>query len=255
MLQQLAQEAEAFACFDEAVRICRPLSEKSDAVALVLSQALDNKANALVELGRMNEALRCYDDAIQIHEGFVRGSGTPKDMREMAISMMNKGRARMLLNHHEKAQECFDLAEPSLAQYGQCDDYARLVQNVADLLFRQGRYEAAVERYDAALYFWEDFWPLSPETKDDPKSEYAHTLCCKADAFRHLGQLEEAFDATDRAIPLHRAALNLTNGPREREDLAGALKQHGDILSELGRAGEAQDFFREASNLKQKADG
>lgn len=249
MLQELGQHADAFACFDEAVTISLSLSEQSDPVALVLSQALDNKANSLVELGRVNEAIRCYDGAIQVHEGFVRGHGTPKDMRELALSMMNKGRARMLLDHYDQAHECFDLAELSLARYGQFDDYARLVHNVADLLFRQGRFEAAVERYEAALYMWEEFWQPSPDPTDYPKSEYAYTLCCRADALRHLGRREEALESTTRAISLQRAEMNLRNHPQVREELAETLKLRGDIFAEQGDATRAEECFREAASL------
>jgi hypothetical protein len=55
--------AGAFASFDKAVSICRRISDKSDPVALILAQALDNKARSLIDLGRSAEAVPCFDEA------------------------------------------------------------------------------------------------------------------------------------------------------------------------------------------------
>jgi len=118
LFQRLGQNEEALMSFDKAVAICHPISDKSDPVALVLAQALDNKANALVDLGRLPEAVLCFDQAIQVHNGFVRGDGTWQDVREIAVSVMNKGRALMLLGRNDEARACF---EQALDVFEQCE--------------------------------------------------------------------------------------------------------------------------------------
>src|ERR1019366_1510784 len=106
MLQRLGQNSEALASFDKAVTICRGMSDKSDSVALILAQALDNKASALMDLNRLAEAVPFFDEAIQVHEGIVRGDGREQDVREIAISVMNKGLALMRLGRSEEALAC-----------------------------------------------------------------------------------------------------------------------------------------------------
>jgi len=87
IFSQLGEPTKALACFDKAVEICRPLSTHSDPVALSLSQALDNKANILVDLKRVAEAIPVYEEAIQVLEDNRRGEGQPAELREMAISV------------------------------------------------------------------------------------------------------------------------------------------------------------------------
>jgi hypothetical protein len=61
-----------------------------------------------VNLGRGDPLFR---QAIQVHEGFVRGDGTWQDVREIAVTMMNKGRALMLLGIANGPKKRKDLAE------------------------------------------------------------------------------------------------------------------------------------------------
>lgn len=48
--------------------------------------------------------------------------------------------------------------------------------------------------------------------------------------------------------------MSHANRPKAREDLADALKLHGEVLIKLGRAKEADECFREAIELRGKAD-
>lgn len=236
ILQECGDHAAATASFDKAVSICRPLSETSDPVALILSQALDNKANALLELGQFADALPVFDEAIQIHEGFVRGQGSESDVGEIAVSVMNKGRALMLLDRFEEAEECFDCAEPKLANHGTYENYARLRLNLGALRFRQGRFDDSAEQYDCALRMWEY---LELEDRIDAQPDRAFTLFCKADALWHAGKYQEALEAIDKAADLYRAIMQKQNRDKYREGLAEALKLRGGILFKPGDTAEA----------------
>jgi tetratricopeptide (TPR) repeat protein len=239
ILQRLGQDAEALAAFDKAATICRPLSGQIERIDLVLSQALDNKGNALVDLGQTARSLACFDEAIQ--------RGTCKQMWGIAISMMNRGRALMLLGENERALDCLEWARQDLASWGSMDDFARVLLNIGEVQFRQGRFLTALEEYDAARFCWEEHFLDDP---DAPKSDYAYTFYCKADALLRLGRRHEALESCDRSIALQRAAVNHTNGPREREDLAGAVTVRGRILNKLGHTKQAQACFREAAKLR-----
>jgi tetratricopeptide (TPR) repeat protein len=97
LLTGLGDHERALTSFDKAVSICRPISEKFDPVALILAQALDNKARSLIDLGRSGEAVPCFEEAIQVHEGIVRGEGTQQDVREIATSVRIVSHPRLLI--------------------------------------------------------------------------------------------------------------------------------------------------------------
>jgi tetratricopeptide (TPR) repeat protein len=249
--QRLGQNEEAFASFDKAVTICRPVSEKSDAVALVLAQALDNKANALMDLDRLAEAVPCFDEAIQVHEGIVRGDGTWQDVHEIAITVMNKGRALMLLGRSEEALACFEQALDGFERCESDEDAVSTVLNCGYRFTRQVGLDEALAAYSKSLSVWE---AVTVDEPDATMADYAYTLYGKADVLHRLERYGEALDLSDRSIALHRTVVDHVNGPRERKTMAEAVNLRGHILTKLGRTEEAQECFREAAQLKGKAD-
>src|SRR6202167_1753802 len=142
--QRNGRYKEALAQFNRAVNLCRRLSSESDPVALALAQALDNKGRALMDLEKLNEAIPCFDEGIQIHEGFVRGDGSGEDVREIAVSVMNKGLALMCLGRDDEARVCFERAIDGFERCGSRDDFARAWLNNAELYIRQKRFAEAL---------------------------------------------------------------------------------------------------------------
>jgi len=252
LFRQRGKNEMALASFDKAVTICRPLSDKSDPVALVLAQALDNKARSLMDLDRTAEAIPCFDEAIRVHEGIVCGDGTEQDVHEIAISVMNKGLALMRLGNSEEALACFERALDGFRRSESNEDAARALLNCGELYIRQGRLDAALAAYNEALASWE---AVIDDEPDGTMADYAYTLYGKADVLHCLERYGEALDLTDRSIALHRAVLKHANGPSERETMAVAVNLRGHILTKMGRSKEAQECFREAAQLKGKVDG
>jgi tetratricopeptide (TPR) repeat protein len=252
LLRGLGQDDAALASFEKAVTTCRAVSDESDPVALVLAQALDNKARALMDLERVAEAIPCFDEAIRVHEGIVRGEGTEQDVREIAISMMNKGLALMRLGRSEEALTCFEQALDGFRQCESDEDAARVLLNCGELYIRQNRLDEALSAYDESLAGWE---AVAGDEPDDAMADYAYTLYGKADVLHRLERHGEALDLSDRSIALHRTVMNHANGPRERKTLAEAVNLRGHILTKLGRTSEAQECFREAARLKGKTGG
>jgi len=249
LLTRLGDHKEALASFDKAVSICRPIFEKSDPVALILAQALDNKARALMDLGRPAEAIPCFDESIHVHEGIVRGEGSPRDIREIAVSVMNKGLALMHLNRNDDdALACFEQALEGFEKCGSGSDAARALTNCGDLFFRQDRFEEALAALEKSLVLWEAAYQ-----PDASKSDHAYALFSRADVLLQLGRYQEALDSSDRSIDIFRTVVSHANGPGEREDLADSLKLHGQVLTKLGRVKEADECFREAEKLRGNA--
>jgi tetratricopeptide (TPR) repeat protein len=249
LLRGLGQNKAALASFDKAVTICRPISDEADPMARVLSQALDNKARALMDLERVAEAIPCLNEAIQVHEGIVRGDGTEQDVREIAISVMNKGLALMRLGRSEEALACFEQALDGFRRCESDEDAARALLNCGELYIRQGRLAEALAAYDESLAGWE---AVSSDEPDDAMADHAYALYGKADVLHRVERYGEALDLSDRSIALHRAVVKHANGPRERNTLAEAVNLRGHILTRLGRTKEAQESFHEAAKLKGK---
>jgi tetratricopeptide (TPR) repeat protein len=230
----LGQPAKALACFEKAVEICRPLSSQSDAVALSLTQALDNKANALVDLGRVAESVPIYEEAIQILENNQRGDGEPWEVREIAISVMNKGRAFMLLGQHDEAAECFQRAIADFWNCGTCEDWALGLVNYGDLCFRQGNFKAAAVVFSESVAAWKT---VVANGFEEWKAEYSYSLFSLADVLFHLGCYRKALGLAEQAAVIQSDIVNYTNAAQDRNDLHAILKLRGDILTKLGGGG------------------
>jgi tetratricopeptide (TPR) repeat protein len=178
LLAELRDHGGALTSFDNAISICLPISDKSDPVALILAQALDNKARSLMDLGRSAEAVPCFDEAIQVHEGIVRGGGTGQDVCEIAISVMNKGLALMHLDRNDDALACFEQALDGFEQCGSDSDLALAYANCGDLFFRQDRFDEALRALEKSVAVWEHLTAGAP---DASKTDYAYALFSRAD--------------------------------------------------------------------------
>ncbi len=114
MFQRLGQDEEALASFDKAVTICRGMGDKSDPVALALTQALDNKANALVNLERpakaipwSDEALEASDLSISLHRTVFKHANGPKEREPLAEAVHLCGHIQTKLGQTGDAHDCF----------------------------------------------------------------------------------------------------------------------------------------------------
>jgi tetratricopeptide (TPR) repeat protein len=144
-----------------------------------------NRGTTLHALGRHQEALRSFDQAIDC-------------AGETAGVHYNRGNVLRSLGRHEEAVACFDQA---------------LRQDAHDLqaLFNRGlclgalgRWQAALDAADAVLQYWPD---------------HAGAHSARGDWLKNLGQRQEALAAYDRAVALDPAvgAAHLNRGNTLRE--------------------------------------
>lgn len=247
--QRNGRYEEALERFDYAVNLCRPVSDKSDEVALALAQALDNKGRALMDLERLIEAVFCFDEAIEIHEGFVRGDGEWQDVREIAVSAMNKGLALMRLRRDDEARVSIERAIDGFERCGSRDDFARAWLNNAELYIRQKRFAEALPAIDEALAAWEAEAGGQPGASNE---DCVYALFCRADVLFNLGRYQEALEFADCSFPLQRIIVEQGNDPQELVNLIKALELRGSILTKLGQTKDAEKCFREAGSLSLK---
>jgi tetratricopeptide (TPR) repeat protein len=75
-----------------------------------LARALMNKGVALSDLGRLSEAIDCYDEAIKIYRRLVEVEGRVELENDLAMALMNKGNALLALGRLSEAIDCYDEA-------------------------------------------------------------------------------------------------------------------------------------------------
>jgi tetratricopeptide (TPR) repeat protein len=126
------------------------------------------RGNGLAGAGRLEEAIRCYDEAVAL------------DPR-LAVAWHNKGHILYKMGRHEEAIRCYDRA----LELNPRD--ARAWCNKGISLNSLGRYEDAVCSYDEALAF-------------DPRDATAWSN--KGNCLDLMGRREEAIRCYDKALEL-----------------------------------------------------
>jgi len=161
-----------------------------------------NKGGSLHSLGRYEEAIRCCDQALELDPG---NAGT----------WSNKGGSLGSLGRHEEAIRCCDQAlklDPG---------YAVVWTNKGNSLYSLGRYEDAVRCFDKSLEL-------------DPRHRAAWNN--KGKSLHALGRYEEALGCYDKALALD---------PRDID----VWTNKGNSLGSLGRHEEAIRCYDQALKL------
>ncbi|MDZ7814749.1 MAG: tetratricopeptide repeat protein [Planctomycetota bacterium] len=203
------------------------------------SAAYLNRGNAKFELGRHEEAIKDYDEAIRLDPKY-------------AAAYNNRGAANVKLGRHKDALSDYDEAiklDPK---------YALAYRNRGNAKFELDRYEEAIKDYDEAI-------------KLDPK--YSSAYNNRGNAKLELGRHEEAIKDYDEAIKLdsknayaynNRGAAKAALGRHEEaiKDYEEAIKldrkyafaynNRGNAKLELGRHEESIKDYDEAIKLDPK---
>ncbi len=129
----------------------------------------NNKGASLAELGRHQDALACYDRAIEINPRY-------------ASAWYNKGAALGDLGRHQDALACYDRA----IDINPRD--AAAWSNKGPVLGKLGRHQEAIASYDRAI-------EINPR--------YVETWYNKAAALARLGRYQEALACCERAIEIN----------------------------------------------------
>jgi len=197
----------------------------------------DGKANALMSLDRVEDALASYDKAIE-------------RMPDYAEAHYNRGNALKRLERTEAALASYDRAIAAKP------DYAEAHGNRGVALDAVGRSEEAIESFDKAIAC---------------KPDFAEAYCNRGNAFQSLGRAEEALASYDRALAAkpdyaeahnnRGVALNeLGRGEEALESFAHAIalnrnyaeayNNRGNALLELDRAEEALASYDKAIAIR-----
>jgi tetratricopeptide (TPR) repeat protein len=136
------------------------VSSGREELANDLAAALMNKGVALDSLGRLPEAIACYDEAIATYKRLV-AEGRDELANDLAAALMNKGVALDSLGRLPEAIACYDEAikiRRQLVAEGRdelANDLAMALANKANLFVGKGEQEAALAHYAEAIGLWE----------------------------------------------------------------------------------------------------
>jgi len=197
---------------------------------------LRNKGVSLVSLGRHEEAIVCFDGALDINpqdsftwnnkgaaltnlnrhlEALIHfDKATKVDPRDFE-AWYNKGLCVYRLNHHDEAVTYFDKA------IGINPEYAAAWRNKGGVLDKLGKYQEAIACYDKAIIIYQ---------RD------AFTWNCKGMTLCNLGQYEEAIACYDEAIEIN-------------PSFTDANMNKGICLSKAGKLYEALNSFDKAIEI------
>ncbi len=218
---------EALAALERATTI-RAAIEGENGATLV---SMSNQAVALKALGRFDEADTLYGRVLTVRR---RGA----DPLELATTLNNLGANRLMMDRASEAEtalrEALSLREAGLG--GGHPLTAQTLSLLADALAAQGRLEAAMMMQRRAL---------------EALPAEAHPLD-RAVAMINLSGILKAMDRNAEALPLDRAALELTRnavGP-EHPDTVGAMIGLADGLLATGDAAAARPLLVEALRVQ-----
>lgn len=132
-------------------------------------EAWNNKGLALARTGRLAEAVQCYDKALEIDPGDTE-------------VMYNKGISLALLGKSKEAIECYD--KLLAANPRDADAWC----SIGDVLFESGRYEEALAAYNKSIEI-------------DPKDEV--TWNNRGMTLVKLNRFAEAIESYDKALEIN----------------------------------------------------
>jgi tetratricopeptide (TPR) repeat protein len=113
-------------------------------------------------LGRLEEAIHCYKEAIGIYRRLVEVEGRVELENYLAMALMNKGAALRDLGRHREAIDCYEEAIGIYRRLVEVEGRVELANDLAMVLVNKGialrnlgRLSEALQCYDEGIGLWE----------------------------------------------------------------------------------------------------
>jgi len=203
------------------------------------ARALNQQAKALSDQGRTQEALRIWEQIVDVY-----GEQTdPALAPEVAAALVAKGTALERSDQVDEALEAFRAARRHLSRQEVRDNSDWPSQLLAFALLREGFLLGRLSRAEEAIVAYEELVSRFRDHIDPTVSQYvSDALLSEAYWVAIAGDYE-------RPMALYHKVIKRTRDsscPRERAALVRALVNSGSTLKLLGRYDEAMLSFDEA---------
>jgi tetratricopeptide (TPR) repeat protein len=211
-----------------------------------LANALQSRGASLRDLGRYQEALADFEEALALWRELA--AANPAHQPNLARTLQNRGASLRDLGRHQGALADFEEAlalwrELAAANPAHQPSLANTLQNRGASLRDLGRHQEALADDEEALVLWRELAAANPAHQPN----LAGTLQNRGTSVRDLGRYQEALADFEEALALWRelAAAN----PAHQPNLARTLQSRGASLRDLGRSEDALADFEEALAL------
>jgi tetratricopeptide (TPR) repeat protein len=217
-----------------------------------LSIGNDLIGEALVALGRREEALAAYQESLGIRERLAAAAPADRQaQRDLAVSL---NRVAGLLTEAGRREEALTLYRRALelalglaadpADAAAQRDVATSHERIAGVLFTLGRHEEALQAYRASLAIFERI--AAGDAGDAEAQRNVWVIATKlGDALFAAGEIEPALDSYRKGLAIAERLAAADPGNRRRQrDLSISLDKIGDALAAFGRHAEALAAFR-----------
>ena len=231
--------------FGEAIEACEEIVARfgsSDHPSVIerVAEARLNKGAILAESGRMEDAIRVFDDVVRYSAGHD-GPGNTDD--HWAAALTNKGLALADLGRATEAVEAFDEVVVRLGRSDLPDileKVSRAVFNKGIALSELGRNEDALRTYSEAVELIHRL--VAPEVAPEVVERAFKACVNKAGVQADLGRLDESLETYEDALKVLAAHEAIS----KREHKARVLLNRAKSLRRLNRASEALEACNEA---------
>jgi tetratricopeptide (TPR) repeat protein len=244
----------AFICASKAEQLGRHLVEIKGQKKL-LSLALSCKGIALSGLGRLREAISCYNEAIKIiKRSLVKKEGKVGIESALASIMVNKGMTLRDLGRFKDAINCYDEAIEIYKQLVNDDKRVELESELAETLMNKaialsdlGRSKDAINYFDEAIRI--EMHLSEVEGKTEFEKKLAIVLMNKGNELWKLKRSSEAINFYEKAIEIVNRLIEIEEKTELESILAVMLMNKGLALQDLGHYSEAIGFYDKAIEI------
>jgi tetratricopeptide (TPR) repeat protein len=227
-LRSAGRAGESLSPLAEAERKFTELAQAGDKDAARMLGPLSNqRGDALLELGRLEEAVRCYERAIEL-------AAATGNQRSAAVARAQIGTVRLEQGRLQDALLAYGQARETFAALDEPGSVAAAWHQIGSVYEEARQWDQAEAAYQHSL---------SIEVERGNKRGQALTVGQIGTLYARSGRLEEA-------ARLQRQAATLDEEVGDDFSRAGSLKNLAATLAALGRIDEARDAARECSRIE-----
>lgn len=211
--------------FKESLNILKRAENKMAKLSLK-STALGNIGNIYHNLGKPDEALEYYQQALEINRklGYEQGA---------AYNLNNIGTLYNELGKHNEALKCQEEALEISRKFKDEQAIANSLTNIGIIYTDSGKPEEALKLFQEALEI-------------NKKNKYQEGI---ANVFNNIGLAHSNLRETEQALNYYQKALKINEKIGYKEGVATNLGNIGLIYITLGKSKEALKYYQEALDV------
>jgi tetratricopeptide (TPR) repeat protein len=200
----------------------------------MVSECLGEKANCLTDSGRLDDAVKAYEEGLHISERL-------DDKRAIAVIKGELGTVRMLQQQYEEAIALYTEAKELFQQLGEYKMVSAACHQIGMVYQETGNFKQAERAYKESLAI---------SIKINDKAVEAASLTQFGNLYNAFGYFEEAVSFYRQACDIHIALKDILNEGKVRNNVAYTLiklKRFDEAREEILKAIECKSHFGHAA--------